>query len=262
MNVEENLFESIYVDIINYCLEYNSKITEFSFLFGPERFVHIKGGSSIKYHLMRATAPPEYHTNITSDLDIFLVCDDDEKDIHIEEFIKGLIELFDHHTITHTIENGLVKIAFNGVNIVDLTTFTELYEELDPESSMFFYACETLGKTEKQYFRELESIKTEDYSSLEKKTFTSVEFEYYSSQKGLSIYMGYLDKIPSWQSNYLAYLERASNMSLSEGERRQARMFAGRYHYQLSEEYIGKLQKKVTRYQKKLELLKMLLERK
>jgi len=261
-NSSENLFESIYVDIVNYCMLFYTNKNENESLLDYNRFVHIKGGSSIKYHLMKAQFPSEYHTNITSDLDLFLICSDDYKDENIEDFISGLHELFTHYSITHETLNGLTTIAFNGKNIIDLVVFTENYVENDPDTSMFFYACKQLGKSEIDYFEELKQIDTEllneNHSLLEKKTFTSVKFEYYATIKGIEIYNGHLQNVQLWKEKYIFFLNRSNNSLLSEFERNEAKYISDRYKKQSEDEFIEKLQKKLTRYQKKLILLKQL----
>jgi hypothetical protein len=244
---------------------YNTKVNEIETLFTENRFVHIKGGSSIKYHLMKAQAPAEDHTHITSDLDIYLVCDDDFVDVNIHDFITGLQEIVTPHVVTTNSENGLTTIAINGVNVIDLTTFTESYEEMDPDNSMFYYACEKIGKTEDQYFQEFRQIDNtltdKNHELLEKKTFTSIEFEYHATQKGLSIYKQHLENIPQWQQNYETYYRRSFDTSLSEYERSEALRIAERYRYQSSETFVTKLRNKFTRYQNKLVLLENLLKR-
>jgi hypothetical protein len=258
-------FESIYVDIVNYCMVYNTKVNYTESLFTESRFVHIKGGSSIKYHLMRAQVPPEYHTHITSDLDIFLVCDNEYVDENISDFITGLQEIAHPHVVTSKSENGLTKIAINGIDVIDLTAFTESYEEMDPDGSMFYYACERLGKTENEYFEELKQIDNtltdRNHELLEKKTFTSVEFEYYATEKGLSIYAQHLENVPMWRQNYEIYYRRSLDVSLPDYERANALRIAERYQYQSSEVFVAKLRNKFTRYQNKLMLLEQLLRR-
>lgn len=260
-----SFFESIYVDLVNYCMVYNTKVNEAETLFGDDRFVHIKGGSSIKYHLMKAQAPAEYHTHITSDLDIYLVCDDEYVDANIHDFITGLQEIAKPHVVTATSENGLTTIAINGLNVIDLTTFTESYEEMDPDNSMFYYACEKMGKTEDKYFEEFRQIDNKltggNQELLEKKTFTSIEFEYHATQKGLVIYKQHLENVTQWERNYEVYYRRSFDMSLSEYERSEALRIAERYRYQSSEPFVTKLRNKFTRYQNKLMLLENLLKR-
>lgn len=259
----ENMFETLYLDLVNYCMEYNKEINEIESLFGENRFVHIKGGGSIKHHLIKHRIPVEYHVNITSDLDLFMVCSEEFIVENVNKFIDGLKKTFYQYTITHKNENGLIKILFNNNDIIDITIFNDEYVEIDPETSMFYYACEKIGKSESEYFAELNKLNAnENYLALERKTFTNVEFEYYATEKGILIYNEYLENIPKWQMNYEKWNRMYLDLTLPLEKRQQAEKFAKIYEYQLSESYVEKLKRKYRRYQNKLRLLKMLLETK
>lgn len=71
-----NLFEDLFTEFINYCLYYNSLGKELidTFGYGFNNFVHIKGGSSIKYFINKHNVSSP---NITSDLDILLIPGED-----------------------------------------------------------------------------------------------------------------------------------------------------------------------------------------
>jgi len=66
-----NLFEILFSRIIEYCIEYNKTAVEMKDLVGYDYFVHIKGGASIKYHLMKRELPIHLHQEITSDIDMY-----------------------------------------------------------------------------------------------------------------------------------------------------------------------------------------------
>lgn len=253
-----NMFDIIFVDLINYCLEYNFKRDSTEELFGQHRFVHIKGGSSIRYHLMKHMQPKSTYENITNDLDLFFISEDDSPDHTLNDFIGGLRNLFTDYNITHRETNGLIVVSFNGINIIDITIVTDAYNNQNPESSMFAYACEQIGLTENAYFNELDNIAPDvlsDYNMLEQKTFTSIEFEIHATTKGIEIYQKYVDSIPKWKARYKELLHKSNNLTLPIEERRAALRLAIEQKHQISDTYINNLNLKLFKYTNKLRLL-------
>ena len=260
-----NLFELVFENVIKYCIEYNKTENERETLFGDDnRFVHIKGGASIKYHLIKNGAPLEYHQNITSDIDLFLVCEADDVIVNLTTFVDGLKLKFPEYSINLKNNNGLYVITFNEIDIIDITIFNEHYVEPDSDTSMFLYAINNLGYVDhEKYFKELEKISYDDilenYSLLETKTFTSLKLEKYAAIKGSRIYETYLKNIPKWIEQRDNYLRMSQNMQLVSSQRQQYLQFAERYAYQTSSSYIDKLNDKLTRYNRKIVLISTMI---
>jgi hypothetical protein len=259
-----NLFEQLFPYLINYIIEFNK--TDGGSLFSPNRFLHVKGGASIKYHIMKNQVPIDT-TNITSDIDLFLVCDEEEVNQHIESFLSGLKTHFSQYNWTHKIDGALLTILVNGIDIIDLTVFSSSYSEPDPETSMFSYALANTGFANiEDYFDKLNLIDHQDmlqsYELVERKTFTSLLFEKFACMKGIENQRHYLESKPNWEKLARYYLAKASDESLPMTERERYYNTYQRYLYQLSPEYISKLENKLLRYQQKLEVINQMLARK
>jgi hypothetical protein len=107
---------------------------------------------------------------------------------------------------------------------------------------MFLYAINNLGlNNNKEYFDQLNQIEFElmvkSFELIEQKTFASLLFERFATIKGI----------------------QTQNQSLTEEARKTNYTNFERYMYQLSPEYIQKLENKLQRYKQKLETINKLL---
>ncbi len=259
-----NLFETLFPGIIEYCINYNRTLTDMGNMFGSNRFVHIKGGASIKYHLSKLGLPIDSFVGITSDIDMYLVSEPDEVENNLTEFLSGLYIKFPGYQWSTVNKNGLVTISVNGTDIIDITIFNEFFEEPDPDTSMFLYAINNLGlKNHKEYFDQLNQIEFElmvkSFELIEQKTFTSLPFERFATIKGIQNQEKYLSSIPNWKRMALYFYDQSQNQSLTEEARKNNYANFERYMYQLSPEYIQKLENKLQRYKQKLEIINKLL---
>lgn len=251
-----DLFELLFMDLINYCIEFNSIETEFGQLFGENRYVHIKGGSSIKYHMWKNNIS---NGDITSDLDLFLVTSQEEMEFNVQNFYEGLKAILPGRNIQMNNSNGLITFSIDGITMIDMTIYVEPFEDPDPETSMFYTALIKMGyKNYKEYFDSFYS--TEDMKTkLEVQTFTSLEFEMYACEKGLEIQNGYLSNSVNWVSYAQTFKARAANTNLSPAEREQSKRMYERYLYQSQPAYIEKIINKRDRYYYKLTKIREML---
>ncbi len=259
-----NLFEYLFVPLVNYCLEYNNSQTEMGRMFGQNRFVHIKGGSSIKYYMIKNNMDS---TNITSDLDLFLVTSEEEKMANIESFYTGLKAQFPDKNIQIGESNGLITISIDGITMIDITIFSENFEDPDPETSMFKYALDKIGYMDyNEYFSQFyltddydDKSDDEKYQILQVQAFTSLEFEMYACEKGIQVQNNYLTSSADWPSYANFYKNKSEDIRLSQVERAQMKKIYERYLYQSEPSYIEKIKNKRDRYNYKLMVIKSML---
>jgi hypothetical protein len=251
-----NLFEILFSDIIKYCIEYNETAIEMKEMIGYNYFVHIKGGASIKYHLMKRELP--IHQGITSDIDMYFVSKADKVDDDVRVFLLGLQTKFSDYAWSPSINNGLITISVNGVNIIDITIYTDTYIESDPENSMFSYALNKMGfENHHSYFNMLNQSEL-----VEQKTFTSLEFEKFATMKGIQIQQYYLDDVPNWGIMADIFLKESQNPLYTVEQKYEKHKLYEKYMNQLSHEYLQKIHNKKFRYEQKLEIINKILESK
>jgi len=268
-----DLFESLFDKLINYCLLFNKKNDD-NYLFGNSKFnryLHIKGGSSIKYHLKNLNKPE--HHNITSDLDIFLVCDtkdynSDTYSSYLDEFFTGLQILFQDYTLKLETFNNLNIISFNDIIIIDITIFDYNipYINDDIETSIFYFAIEKMGfDNEKSYFDSLnllDDIDT-DLNLLEKKTFTPLLLEKFACIKGIKLQQYYINLFPTWNFQFNYYKNKIKNIKkhpsrFSKNEINHTHKLFKIYFKQNSYEYKQKIINKFNKYSLKYCILSKL----
>jgi len=244
-------FEEFYNFMIPICILYNSMFNN---------IVHIIGGSSVKYHMYTHSIPE--HIGITDDIDIYLIDNQDRThDIDaniIEHFYRFILNIANMKNVKNLWslleENGLYKICYNNICYIDLTLYIppsdeekDLIEEED-NTSLLQYAYKNLGFINKyQYI-----ISLNDLSAIEK-TFSSITFEKLLNQKGIDVYNNYLTvNVPLW-------VERVHNYRSNYHDPNDPyQKVIERYEYQISPEYIAKLQRKVEKYRHKLGFLNLL----
>jgi hypothetical protein len=231
-------FENFFNFFVNLCLEYNS--------INFPNLIHIKGGASIKYHLQKAN---KEHIGITNDIDILLILDDPNSIItHFIDPIKryttehGLSDLWQTKT-----DAKILQLSYNNC-LVDITVYHKETEHEIDDDSMFDYALQNLGFSNiHEYIAYIKQI-----NDLESLTFTSIDFEKFSTEKGIINMNRYLNEnLPFWRN----IVEENKNRVLSPFDMQ----ILERYKYQISEPYIQKLRDKHIRYIIKSERLKCLL---
>jgi hypothetical protein len=237
-------FEEMYVPLIQFCIDYNNR--DAIELFGESSILHIKGGASIKYHLTKAGI----NTNgITSDIDILLIPNEEDYQSALNNFYEAIQRKFSDYNFSITNNNGLYNICINNFCIFDITIYNQyMNQSEDHETSMFLYALKKMG---------FDSItdyvnKLLQQTNIEIKTFTSIQFEYFSTLKGLENTSKYLGSIDKWRNNKIRY------ESINPKTNNITRIIA-RLNYQTSPVYIAKLQDKYNRYLYKRQMLESIL---
>ncbi|VVU94418.1 hypothetical protein CPAV1605_140 [seawater metagenome] len=253
-------FETLFSHLVEFIINYNKKkIANDLNLFGMINLFQIKGGSSIKYHLMQRGIDT---TNLTSDIDLLFFSDDlEEVEKEIIAFYKELQKTFPSLAWNYNINNGLVTIKIGGGNIIDISVYDPNFD-MDDETSMFAYALKKLGfKNIKEYY---DKITTSD--NIEEITFTSLEFEFFSSQKGIEVIQGYLNAFPSWQASLRYFtqkqIEIETKIPIDDKELENVKRIIKGYTKQLSPEYIDNLRNKLERYKRKNEIINSILNSK
>lgn len=268
-----DFFETNFIDIIDCIKEYNIDELRLDDMgIGTNSFIHVKGGASIKYHMIQLEK--REHINITSDIDIFLVnLDEDdenneEKKQKIDKNISKLLDKIRNKLPGSTWEvvnsNGLYIITVNGHNIIDITIYDDTYIDDDPDTSMFYYTLRQIPELSgindiselyHTYFTIL--LKKDD---IYHKTFTTNIFELHSTIRGIQIQNSYLELVDSWKQSlvehqkYLETIQPEYQDKIASIQRK-----IRRYEKQTSQKYIDKLVNKKDRYEKKLQILKKIL---
>lgn len=245
-------FEAAFTTLINYCKKFNKINTK-------NLIAHVKGGSSIKYHLMNISMNTH---EITDDLDILLVkCNDITDNEALTGFIDGLQKEITSYKITYegNIDNinKYFRICLGGSCIIDLTIYKQ-DEYNDDETNMFSYAAKNIGcKNTHDYVSKLVeyyklNLKNLTEEVIQNVTFTELKFEYYSSMKGLELQNKYIDICESgiWikQLAVLRSLNDHSNDNM-----------IARLEKQISPEYLAHLKNKRLRYIKKIDTIGKIL---
>ncbi len=169
-----DLFNKIFLKLIEYCFLFNS--------LNNNRFVHITGGSSIKYHMIINNI--KNHENITNTIDLFLVTNNKESINNINSFFNGLLIWFSDYDLKINNNKDLHIITILGVPIINIKIFDEYYIENDVHTSILYYALIQLNYYDFfDYFRKLEN------QNIKNKTISTLEVEKYSCVKGVILQM-------------------------------------------------------------------------
>lgn len=237
-------FETLYKDLMNFCINYNKSRYLINEIFDEKIILHIKGGASIKYYMNKKNIDS---TNITSDIDILILSDnnDIDKENTVSELYNELSENFKQYNWNYKIFNGLYNICIDNYCIFDITFINTLE---NTEDSMFLYAVKSLGYNNiHEYADYILSLSQEN---LEKVTFTSLKFEYYSTTKGIINQIEYLNSIDEWKNNLEQFkLKLKLNYyRLTSTDRSFVEDRIKVLTWQTSNEYINILKNKLNRY--------------
>jgi len=179
-------------------------------------------------------------------------------DDDVRIFLLGLQSIFREYDWSTSVNNGLITISVNGVNIIDITIYTDTYIEYDLENSMFSYALNKMGfENHHVYFNMLNQSEL-----VEQKTFTSLEFEKFATIKGIQIQQYYLDNVSNWRMMVDVFLKESHNPSYTDEQKSEKYKIYEKYMYQSSHEYLQKIRNKKIRYEQKLEIINKILESK
>ena len=163
---------------------------------------HIRGGSSIKYHLIKLG---KEHENITSDIDILLIHNTINpaiKDTFLA-YMKRTLDTLGVVTITQ--DGQLCIISIDNIQMIDITVYTG--QDYRTETTSMDQAG--INAT----FREIRPLESyvnnilnahlfyEGDELVERITFTSIVYERASVNKGIENNENYINLIPSWREN-------------------------------------------------------------
>jgi len=275
-----NIFNKIYDKLIKTFRDIN-KINDP--IFGFKDIIHIKGGSSIKYHLQKNMIAPDDLNELTNDIDILVILDDSKSE-NLELFNKNKKDfvIFILETIKKNIpeynwiykeSNQLYNICIENDIIecfIDITFYNPFDEDIDidDDTSLFQYALrKNTYINMKNYIDKIKTNASIDSEfditddNIDTFMFTSPQFEYYSCIKGIELmgkYLNYASQKWNLEKEELKKI-LLENISLDDESINNIKKQIKRLEYQISEEYTNKLKDKLKRYNKKLELIKLIL---
>jgi len=275
-----NIFNKIYDKLIKTFRDIN-KINDP--IFGFKDIIHIKGGSSIKYHLQKNMIAPDDLNELTNDIDILVILDDSKSE-NLELFNKNKKDfvIFILETIKKNIpeynwiykeSNQLYNICIENDIIecfIDITFYNPFDEDIDidDDTSLFQYALrQNTYINMKNYIDKIKTNASIDSEfditddNIDTFMFTSPQFEYYSCIKGIELmgkYLNYASQKWNLEKEELKKI-LLENISLDDESINNIKKQIKRLEYQISEEYTNKLKDKLKRYIKKLELLRLIL---
>lgn len=169
---------------MEFCLKFNRN--KFGKNYSSSKFfIHIRGGASIKYKFNRYGL---FDKNITNDIDLIIIPFENNPDIRIkllEKFNVALKKEFPKYMWRYTIENLKIKFYINDIKIFDIVFYdninpwyknyeqTEIHTTVIRKLNNFILLDEYFNSLKKLFELELDNQET-----LEKVTFTSLEYEY------------------------------------------------------------------------------------
>jgi hypothetical protein len=250
-------YEAAFPSVINYCKKFNKIIHTMNG--GRNLIAHIKGGSSIKYHLMKRGI--NTHA-VTDDFDLLLIKPDNMTDNDaLNYFTSGLQQELSSYLITQEGvadgRNKFFKICLGGTCIIDLTIYqNDPYN--DDETNMFSYAAKSTSfSNTHDYVSKLVGYYVSNLGNLtdeviEKVTFTSLQFEYYSSLKGLELQGLYINKYETgvWARQLAEYQSKNNPMFASAVASLQR---------QTTPAYLARLKDKQLRYTQKISIIRPII---
>jgi len=175
-------FNITFDSLINFCLNFNKK--NFGKNYSKSNFfIHIKGGSSIKYKLNNYYG--NLNQKITDDIDITLVPFENNPNVRIrliEELFIALKKEFPKFIWKYKMFERTTKIYLYGKIIFDIVFYDNIkpwYNDFDDNSDQYVLSNISID----DYFSNLKKLfESKLYSQeiLEKVTFTSLEWDYQS----------------------------------------------------------------------------------
>jgi hypothetical protein len=194
------LFDKVFNKLLDYCFRFNKDT--------PDVFLHIKGGSSIKYHMINNNIPSD---NITNDIDIVIVSTNNKpnwKQSAFLKFIDGLRSSFPYFTwsydkVTNFIFEDIylndiylnvlpeiIRVKLNATKIFDITFYDKHYRNELPKLDLFTYSIKKLyNMNNSKYYSKLiilHSLRNLNPDNLEKLTITKLEIEKIVLEKRIS----------------------------------------------------------------------------
>ena len=137
-------FDTIFIQLIEYCITFNKNNRNYNideFINGDYSIIHIIGGASIKYNMIRREIDS---TMITNDIDIYLISGKrNEKNNNFNYFFEGLQQFGGNWTFKK--QNTFYVILYEEQPIFDITLYyiddEDGNEFIDEDTSMVYNAC-------------------------------------------------------------------------------------------------------------------------
>jgi len=248
------LYETVFSLIINYCKKFN-KINKKENL-----IIHVKGGSSIKYHLIKRGIDTNL---ITNDFDLLLIKPNYMLDNYaLNYFLNGLQQDLSSYIIKYEglLDgiNNFFKISLDDTFIIDLTIYQNNSFN-DSVTNMFSYAAKKTGSSNTHDYVsrlvEYYNTNTENLNDevIERITFTSLPFEYYSSIKGFELQTEYIIKYETgvWTRQLRKY--QLKNNPIYDDT-------IASLQRQITPEYLSNLKDKKNRYSQKVSIINSIID--
>lgn len=194
-----DLFNECFLKIINFCFLFNS--------LNNNRFVHITGGASIKYHMIINGI--ENHENITDIISLILITNNKDIEHDINNFFNGLLTWFTNDDLIIKNNKDSYIISILEEDIINIKIFDEKYFENNKNNyiTILKYAITKLNYVDfYDYFKELEKL------NIKNKTISTLELEKYSCVKGINL------QVPN-----TTYLKLLKNPDISEKRKKAYR---------------------------------------
>jgi hypothetical protein len=248
------LFDRMYDEIVDKIKRFNAESVDNTNK-QNSYFAHIKGGASIVHHMKINNMDA---TNLTDDFDILLVpygdnmSDDANVQIMLNDFVSYLVRNFHQYSLDGKYDNGLMQVKVDGEHLLDISCYT--YVQNFDETTMTNFAAKYICYDDfNDYIRELKekivgNLKEDlfgnmavDENTLERMTFSSVNFELMSTIKGLKNVKKYITELKIKREQVNSY-----------DKKKVPPRFLERLQYEVSPEYEQKLMDKYERYKIKL----------
>jgi len=190
-NKEEINFDLVFNALMEFCLKFNKN--KFGKNYSTSKcFIHIRGGASIKYKFNRYGL---FDKDITNDIDIIMIPFENNPNVRIkliEKFAIALKKELPKYMWTYKINKTVTKFYLNNLKIFDVVFydnvqpwFNDFDDSQDKKNLSYNY------NSIDDYFSSLKKLfefKLDNQETLEKVTFTSLEYEYQSLKLLINFY--------------------------------------------------------------------------
>lgn len=204
-NKEDINFDLIFDALMEFCMKFNKY--KFGKNYSSSKcFIHIRGGASIKFKFNRYGL---FDKNITNDIDIVMIPFENNPNVRIkliENFAIALRKEFPKYVWIYKINKKLTNFYLNNIKIFDVV----FYDNVKPWFNDFNNSLDKkiLSKNYNSiddYFNNLKKMfesNLDNQETLEKVTFTSLEYDYQSLKLLIDLYnKKYIEDIKKLKDN-------------------------------------------------------------
>ncbi len=204
-------FDLVFDALMEFCLKFNKN--KFGKNYSTSKcFIHIRGGASIKYKFNRYGL---FDKNITNDIDIVMIPFENNPNVRIkliEKFAVALKKELPKYMWTYKINKKVTMFYLNNLKIFDVV----FYDNIKPWFNDFNDSQDKKVLSNNynsidDYFSDLKKLfesKLDNQETLEKVTFTSLEYEYQSLKLLINFYnKKYIEDIKKLKNNNASEIE-------------------------------------------------------